>query len=160
MCETIIDPTRDLSGNDPVYNKKVKKDQQIKNRNIKVQYVTNLIEDIGAITNFETKQLSSLGKQIVDLWHEFVQKSIKKKKYTHRKDKRCFIVSITMSMRTGIKNNKNQFIVWPHEDVAIKKLNKKSKYKNFLVSDIRYGLNLIKKVFQDESIENSINLTM
>lgn len=58
-----------------------------------------------------------------------------------------------MSLNVGICSNNGQFIIHKHPHIEVKKINKKSKYKTFKVSDIRCGSNLIEKVFYDTEID-------
>jgi hypothetical protein len=89
----------------------------------------------------------------MNLWTYFVTNINKKKEYVHRKDKRCFVVAIVMSLRKGIMTDGENFIIRPHDHIASDKLNKKSEYEEFSVSDIRYGQTLIKRVFNGVRVE-------
>lgn len=152
MCETFIDPARAFIDDDPVYIKKTKRDQQIKNKVLDRGHALKIIRCAAEIVDLNTKQNEKLCSNVLELWSDFVVHISDKKQYVHRKDKRCFVVAIAMSLVNGIKNNIGVFVVKPHENIKRVKLNKKSKYEEFDVSDIRYGQNLIKKVFRGVTI--------
>lgn len=160
VCETFVDPQNGIQGDDPVYIKKIKRDQQIKNRSMDYGYVFKLLTSIRDIVLLSDKQIQLLCTQIIELWQAFVMCTKDKNKYTHRKDKRCFVIAIAMSLNAGICSNVGQFIVNKHPDIIIRKLNKKSKYSTFKVSDIRGGSNLIEKVFYNVSIDDSKTINL
>lgn len=155
ICETYVDSNGGLSGDDPVYLKKIKRDQQIKNRSMDYVYVMSLLNSIREIVLLSDSEINKLCSQIVELWQVFVMCTKDKNKYTHRKDKRCFVIAIAMSLTAGICSNIGQFIVHKHPNIEVKKLNKKSKYSTFKVSDIRGGSNLIEKVFYNVHINDN-----
>lgn len=153
LCETYIDSQKGIQGDDPIYIKKLKRDQQIKNRSLEYSYVVNLLRSIAPIVILTDDEVNSLSIQILELWQVFVVCTKEKNNYTHRKDKRCFVIAIAMSLNTGICSNVGQYIINKHPGITINKLNKKSKYKTFKVSDIRGGTNLIINVFKDVMID-------
>lgn len=153
LCETYIDSQKGIQGDDPVYIKKLKRDQQIKNRSLDYGYVLTLLKSISSIVVLDENEILSLCSQIVELWQVFVICTKEKNNYTHRKDKRCFVIAITMSLNTGICSNVGQYIIKKHPNIRINKLNKKSKYQTFKVSDIRGGTNLIINVFKNVTID-------
>jgi len=152
LCDTFVDATRAFPLDDQVYIKKTKRDQQIKNKVLDRKHITKIVDCASRIIELTVEQNEQLCIEIMTLWSQFIVHISKKNQYVHRKDKRCFVVAIAMSLESGIKNNMGQFIVAPHKMVKREKLNKKSKYDEFDVSDIRYGQNLIKKVFKGVSI--------
>lgn len=155
LCEAFVDATRAFTDDDPIYIKKTKRDQQIKNKVLDRAHALKIIRCAAEIVDLDKKQNEQLCSKVLTLWVDFVTNISKKKQYVHRKDKRCFVVAIAMSLVNGIKNNIGEFIVLPHDNVKRVKLNKKSKYNEFDVSDIRYGQNLIKKVFRGVKINPS-----
>jgi hypothetical protein len=155
VCETYVDSQKGIQGDDPVYIKKSKRDQQIKNRSLDYGYVMKLLKSINTIVILNDKQLTELCSKILELWQEFVICTKEKNSYTHRKDKRCFVIATAMSLNTGICSNVGQFIVHKHPNIIVNKLNKKSKYATFKVSDIRGGSNLIENVFKNVRINDS-----
>lgn len=154
VCETYVNSHTGIQGADPVYLKKLKRDQQIKNRSIDFNFVIKLLLSINTIVELNTKQIENLASQIIGLWQIFVMSTRDKTIYMHRKDKRCFVIAIAMSLNTGICSNIGQFILHKHPHVTVNKLNKKSKYTTFKVSDIRGGTNLIEKVFYNVKIDD------
>lgn len=154
ICETFTDSSRAYGVSDPVYVKRAKRDQQIKNKVLDRRHTMKIIKCAATIVELSDEQHDKLCGMIMSLWTKFVHHISSKNQYVHRKDKRCFVVAITMSLENGIKNNMGQFIVSPHGAIRREKLNKKSKYDEFDVSDIRYGQNLIKKVFNGVEIDH------
>lgn len=153
VCETFVDSQRGIHGDDPIYTKRIKRDQQIKNRSLEYLFTLTLLKSISPIVILSDTEINELCCRILDLWQLFVMYTKEKNRYTHRKDKRCFVIAIAMSLRAGICSNVGQYIVAKHPNVQINKLNKKSKYDSFKVSDIRDGTNLIIKVFKNVSID-------
>jgi hypothetical protein len=155
VCETFVDSHRGIQGDDPIYIKRLKRDQQIKNRSLEYGYTMKLLKSISNIVSLDDKEIASLCSQILSLWQFFVMCTKEKNNYTHRKDKRCFVIAIAMSLNTGICSNLGQYIVHKHPTIHVNKLNKKSKYDTFKVSDIRGGTNLIINVFKNVTIDTS-----
>lgn len=155
MCDTFSDFSKGLDNGDPVYLKRVKRDQQLKNRSISVDYILKLLDSLEAYKADMNKR-SKLASSIIALWSEYVQTTKILKKYTHRNDKRSFVVSIVKYMEDGIVSNNGDYIVFPHKDFRSKKLNKKSRYTDFKVSDVRKGFNLLKSVFVNKEVKNPI----
>ena len=154
ICETFVDPTKSMNGDDPVYVKRPKRDQQIKNKNLDRSQIIKIVECASTMIKLEPLEINILCTKILDLWTQFVNcmnapKPNKKnvKNYVHRKDKRCFVIAIIMSLEDGIMIDDNKFVVSPHQGIEYTKLNKKSEYDAFEVSDIRYGQTLIKRAF-------------
>lgn len=158
MCEAFVDPSRAYINEDPVYFKRTKRDQQIKNKVLDRIHTMKIIGCAAQIIELTEAQNEKLCAKIMTLWSEFVVQISSKKQYVHRKDKRCFVVAIAMSLENGIKNNLGCFVVSPHKLIKREKLNKKSKYDEFDVSDIRYGQNLIKKVFKGVVLDTGITV--
>jgi hypothetical protein len=158
MCELFIDPVHAFTNDDPVYFKRTKRDQQIKNKVLDRVHTMKIIACVAKIIELTVAQNEQLCARIMELWSQFVLHISSKKHYVHRKDKRCFVVAIAMSLENGIKNNMGYFVVSPHKLVKREKLNKKSKYDEFDVSDIRYGQNLIKKVFKGVVIDTKVTV--
>lgn len=148
MCASSLDDVN-------IFVKKIKRDQQIKNKILDHGTVLQIIECAASIIDLTPKQNSNLCTKIIQLWSDFVL-HISGQHYVHRKDKRCFVVAIAMSLVSGIKNNIGVSIVLPHTHIKRIKLNKKSKYDEFDVSDIRYGQNLIKRVFKGVHISPNL----
>lgn len=155
VCDTYVDATSPLQNEDNIYIKKIKRDQQIKNRSLTASYVFTLLKSLSKIVLLSDREMSSLTYQIIELWKEFVMCTQEKQNYTYRKDKRCFIIAIAVSLNRGLVTNTGQQIVRRHKSIIIKKLNKKSKYEKFKVADIRCGTNLITKIFKDIFIDES-----
>jgi hypothetical protein len=155
LCDDYVDFSCSLDVSDPIYTMRVKRDQQIKNKNMNVNFILKLLESLEVLKQHPRKQ-NTLAGQIVKLWKEFVEINTLKGNYTHRADKRSFVVCIIKYMQEGLLTNKGTYIVYPHKDFDMKKLNRKSKYKDFKVSDIRKGYNLIKKTFADVEIQNPV----
>jgi hypothetical protein len=153
ICETYVDPNKSLNSPDEMYIRRTKRDQQIKNRGLERNQVMRIIKCASVIVKLSEAQNNSLCIKILALWDQFVINITKRKEYVHRKDRRCFVVAIVMSLKKGIMNDDRKFIVLPHTGINIKKLNKKSDYTEFNVSDIRYGQTLIKRVFSGTSID-------
>lgn len=152
ICDAFIDTKRPIDGDDPIYVKRVKRDQQIKNKMLERQQVMKIIECASPIVHIEKSKHEKLCSKIMNLWDYFVDHITDKKEYVHRKDKRCFVVAIVMSLKKGIMTDDEKFIVMPHAGIKSEKLNKKSEYSEFCVSDIRYGQTLIKRIFNGASI--------
>lgn len=155
VCETYIDSQKGIRGDDPIYIRRLKRDQQIKNRSLDYSYTMKLLHSIDAIVVLSDKEKIALCSNILRLWQAFVMCSKEKNSYTHRKDKRCFVIAIAMSLHTGICSNIGQYIVHKHPMVCVNKLNKKSKYETFKVADIRGGTNLIVNVFKNIKLDSS-----
>jgi hypothetical protein len=153
VCENYIDTQRGIRGSDPVYIKRQKRDQQLKNRSLEYEYTMTLLSSIDTIVMLSSVEKLSLCKQILSLWQSFVMCTQEKKCYTHRKDKRCFVIAIAMSISTGICSNMGQYIVLKHDDIHVNKLNKKSKYDTFKVADIRGGTNLLINGFKNVKLD-------
>jgi len=133
--QQICEPFDDCRTNqDPVFRLKVKRDQQIKNRSLNYDTIFILVNSVRNIVILSQIQTRCLCNQILELWYEFIQCTKDKETYTHRKDKRCFVISIVMSLNVGICTNNGQFIIHKHPHINVKKINKKSKYKSFKVS--------------------------
>lgn len=147
ICDTFATTQKIVSGKDPVYFKRVKRDQQIKNKVLDRKQVAKIIKCASVIVHLNDMQHTVLCAKILDLWTQFVNSITIKREYVHRKDKRCFVVAIIMSLKEGIMTDDQNFIVSPHTHIKSEKLNKKSDYTEFCVSDIRYGQTLIKRVF-------------
>jgi hypothetical protein len=147
ICEAYATTQNIIAGEDPVFIKKIKRDQQIKNKVLDRKQVNDIIKCASIIVSFDDIQNGILCRKIMELWSKFVEHITSKQEYVHRKDKRCFVVAIIMSLKEGIMTDDEQFIVSPHGHMKIEKLNKKSSYTHFYVSDIRYGQTLIKRVF-------------
>lgn len=153
VCETYVDSHKGIQGDDPVYIKRLKRDQQIKNRSLDYAYTIKLLNSIQHIVILSDIEKSSLCSRILVLWQSFVICTKEKNSYTHRKDKRCFVIAIAMSLHTGICSNIGQYIVKKHSNIKVNKLNKKSKYETFKVADIRGGTNLIMNVFKNVKLD-------
>lgn len=155
LCESYVDDSRAFTDNDPKFTKKTKRDQQIKNKILDRACVLKIIKCVADLMELDEKRNEMLCSKVLTLWVNFVANISKRKQYIHRKDKRCFVVAIVMSLVNGIKNNNDEFIVLPHDNIKRIKLNKKTKYNEFDVSDIRYGQNLIKDGFRGMKINPS-----
>ena len=153
ICENYVDTKRAMNTEDPRYVKRVKRDQQIKNKVLKRQQIYKIIECASSIIHIDKTKYDTLCDKILILWDQFVLNITDKHEYVHRKDKRCFVVAIIMSLRKGIMTDDERFIVMPHSNIKSEKLNKKSEYNEFCVSDIRYGQTLIKRIFTGATIE-------
>lgn len=147
------------SCDDPTYEHPIKKNQCLSNRTMSPAFVCDIIDALDVLKNNTTAK-NIFCTQIINLWNEYIESINETNKYTHRKDKRCFVVAIIKSMKTGIFVNDNDIVVHKHEKFESKKLNKKSQYKHFRVSDIRDGFNMIKTGFQNKQIKNTINLRL
>jgi hypothetical protein len=158
LCDTNIDTNRGVSNIvDIDYQHKIKRNQQVKNSSMKRSYVRKLFEKLDYFNEFEQKTKVRLINSVTKLWLEFIVAAENKGIYIHRKDKRCFVVAIMFGITTGISSSSG-FVVNPHENIKINKLNKKRDYNSFKVSDIRAGQKLIKFVFENNEITNSIKL--
>lgn len=155
ICDTYVDSKRPLDCEDPVYIKRVKRDQQIKNKVLDRRQIIKIIECASSIVHIDKSKHDILCAKIMNLWDYFVANITDKREYVHRKDKRCFVVAIVMSLKKGIMTDDDKFIVMPHSSIKSEKLNKKSEYSEFCVSDIRYGQTLIKRVFNGVAIDPS-----
>ena len=158
ICETFIDSSKPMNGDDPIYIKRPKRDQQIKNKFLDRAQILRIVNCASSIVELTPDQINILCSKIMSLWDQFVccMDTIKgpRKKYVHRKDKRCFVVAIVMSLEHGIMIEGDKFVVTPHKDIKCAKLNKKSEYPEFEVSDIRYGQTLIKKAFNGTEFDS------
>ena len=161
ICETFVDATKPMNGDDPIYIKRPKRDQQIKNKHLDRNQIIRIVECASSIVELTPLQINVLCAKIMDLWTQFVNcmntpNPNKKatKSYVHRKDKRCFVIAIIMSLEDGIMIEGDKFVVTPHEGIKCAKLNKKSEYPEFEVSDIRYGQTLIKRVFNGTDFDS------
>lgn len=157
LCDDYVDFGRSLGVDDPIYTVRTKRDQQIKNKNINMNFIFKLFESLEVLVKQRQKRIQ-LGNQISLLWAEFVEDNTMQGNYIHRSDKRSFVVCIIKYMQEGMFSNKGSYIIYPHKDFDSKKLNKKSTYKAFKVSDIRKGYNLIKKTFANKDVSFPINL--
>lgn len=161
ICETFVDSSKPMNGEDPIYIKRPKRDQQIKNKYLERNQVMKIINCASSIVELTPIQIEILCNKILELWTQFVNstdnpevhKRKKAKQYVHRKDKRCFVVAIVMSLENGIMIEGDKFVVMPHAHIKCAKLNKKSVYPEFEVSDIRYGQTLIKKAFNGTNFD-------
>lgn len=160
ICETYVDTKKSMNGLEQVYIKKTKRDQQIKNKILERLHVSKIIKCASSIVYLNEDQINILCKMILSLWEQFVINITQKQEYVHRKDKRCFVVAIIMSLQKGIMTDDENFIVKPHPKIKTEKLNKKSEYGEFSVSDIRYGQTLIKRVFNGVKIDPSKCITI
>ena len=155
ICETFVDSSKPMNGAEPIYVKRQKRDQQIKNKSLDRNQVVEIVECAREIVTLTPPQINMLCNKIMDLWSQFVSSMDKvddpekkrEKRYVHRKDKRCFVIAIIMSLKNGIMIEDDKFVVIPHDNITFAKLNKKSEYPEFEVSDIRYGQTLIKRAF-------------
>lgn len=162
VCDTYCPQMKGLvSTNDNLFYPKLKRDQQIKNSLVDtdefVRILSNLKELIPGLESESPKKIIS---QLINLWYEFIEVSRQKKIYIHRRNRITFTVAIIYSLRTGIMNNNNTYIVFPHEErFEMKtKLNKKKKYESFKVPDIRTGTKMLKEVFKDHVVKSPILL--
>lgn len=160
ICETFIDTSKPMNGEDPIYVKRPKRDQQIKNKYLDRNQILKIVKCASSIVELTPPQIEMLCSKIMDLWTQFVVSMDKMeskngvKKYVHRKDKRCFVVAIVMSLEHGIMIDGDKFVVNPHKNIKCAKLNKKSEYPEFEVSDIRYGQTLIKRTFNGTGFDS------
>lgn len=161
LCEMYVDTSSAFSNSDPTFLKKQKRPQQIKNKVLKVNEANSIIQCAAAIIGLSRVECERLSDQILKLWRAFVDQISMKRFYVHRKDKKSFVIAIVMSLRNGIFNDKGNAIVKPHDQIQAVRLNKKSTYRNFQVSGIRHGQNLIKRVFAgvDVSVEAAIDIS-
>lgn len=159
MCELFTNTNKLNNSSDPVYIKRPKRDQQIKNKYLEREQILRIIECATTIVELTPPQISTLCNKILDLWSQFVSSMDKyNKRYVHRKDKRCFVVAIVLSLENGIMIDDNKFVVTPHKNIKCAKLNKKSEYPEFEVSDIRYGQTLIKKAFNGNNFDTRYSI--
>lgn len=138
--------------NDPLYFGPVKRDQQIKNRDLTHEYIASIIAAVRPIVDMNPHSSRMISGRITRLWNLFVHKTREAGRYTHRKDKRCFVIAILTSLRDGLSVPCGSVIVEPHSFIEVQRVNKKCKHDDFKISDIRYGINLIKSAFKDTKV--------
>lgn len=153
-----FDSVRDQA--DPVYHPRVKRDQQVNNRELNTEYASGVVDAMRAVVPLSQSQRDALVHKIVTLWKEYVKIEKLRNEYTQRKNKRCFVVAIVMALKKGMCNDTNQFIVHPHPDLPVKSLNKKRNYQKFNVTDIRDGQNLIKKRFKGVKVSDHLCISL
>lgn len=156
LCESMSDVNTCLSNVEPTYEKKIKKDQQVKNRSLNTESINYYIRSVIEKGTITISQKIKLIHSILKLWDAFVNIVKVNNIYTHRKDKRCFVISLLYSLKTGFKLPTGEYIVMPSPNVVLAKINKKNNYRMFRVTDIRYGQKLIRKVFSMRSIRSPL----
>lgn len=161
MCDTYATSHEISRGRpDTVYVPRTKRDQQIQNRVLTRLQVAKVVNCASAIVHLTKSQEVALCSDIIMLWSLFVSNITDKGGYIRRKDKRCFVVAVVMSLRDGIMTDGDAFIVKPHPSLSTEKLNKKSVYAEFNVTDIRYGQTLIKRAFSGIGISSSNSISL
>lgn len=144
---------------DPEYKKKQKRKQQVKNSQLKLDYVVKMVDAIELEPKLTFNQKNNLIQQIVSLWGKYKSCAKEKQKEIQRMDQRCFIVAIMFSLNKGLCSySSKSYIIVPHNSYKTKEINKKKTYKNFKVSDITEGTKRLKFVFEDQKIEKPICL--
>lgn len=157
LCDKFSSPMAALNEAEPVYAQRHKRDQQIRNRYINVEMVEELVNAL--VLEQSVAVRAQLCSQIVYMWQEYIDKVKHGGRYTHRKDKRCFVVAIIQSLRAGFKLSNGTYIIAPHPGIKTVKLNKKNNYLSFKVTDVRYGLKMIRAVFKKSGPKNIIEVT-
>lgn len=151
VCDAYVDTKKGvLNTIDTLYYDKTKKTQQTKNKNFEMNLIHSLLTDVEDCTNFKIENRVEVITSLKRLWVEFINIAIEKDVYIHRKDARCFIVAVLFSLGTGIETSSG-VIVHRNKSFDLKRINKKKAYKNFRISDIRYGQRLIMRVFSDKA---------
>lgn len=137
------------------FENKVKSSQQTKNKVLNPDLITKILNNIVVLKKLGVLPVIQLTNQILALWRSYVTCT---DIYTHRKDRKCFIIAIIFSLRSGLLNNKKKFIVHKHQFVEISTINKKKTYKFFKVNEIRYGIKLLQKGFKDVDFFQGVNI--
>lgn len=158
MCDSVIDTNRGITNTiDQKYFHRVKRDQQIKNSIIEREFINEMFEELDFYRELDSQKRIELLNKVLTLWRSFVQQAHNKDVYIHRKDKRCFIVAIMFGLTSGISCS-NGYVVEPHSNIKLGKLNKKKSYNKFKVSDIRDGQKLIMRMFDNCDIPEPIKI--
>lgn len=158
MCDNIIDSNRGISNTvDQQYFHKIKRNQQIKNSMLEREFVHDLFAELDYYNELGSQKRIELLNKILYLWKIFISEANKKAIYVHRKDKRCFVVAIMFGLPTGISCSMG-YVVLPHKNIKLGKLNKKKNYSKFNVSDVRQGQKLIMQIFDSFKITTPISI--
>jgi len=158
VCDSMVDTNRGVTNTlDQKYFHKIKRDQQIKNSILDRCFVDSLFSELNFYRKLNPNKRIDLLNQILALWKEFIVEANRKNIYVHRKDKRCFLVAIMFGMRTGISCSTG-YVVFPHDEIELNKLNKKKNYRKFFVSDVRLGCKLIMGIFKNHEVLSPIRL--
>lgn len=159
MCETIIDMSRGGIANvgSQAYYHRAKRNQQVKNSTLGSNFTVKLLHHMDFYRAMSDRDKTNLLNKIMQLWKEFISRAKTKGIYIHRKDRRCFVVAIMFGIQAGIACTCG-FVVYPHSEIKIPKINKKKTYTQFNVSDVRGGQRLIKKVFDGHRVVNPLKL--
>lgn len=142
---------------DTEYHHRVKRNHQVKNKSLRVSEIAMMIGSMDFLSDLSRKQRTALIDDIRTLWDEFIDEANKRSVYIHRKDSRCFLAAVTFGLSKGISSTKG-FVVHPHGNLVVRKLNKKKDYKTFKISDIRHGQKLIKIVFDNHTVLNTVRI--
>jgi hypothetical protein len=110
-------------------------------------YVITLVRQIECFSDVACERSwRKVASAVCSLWKRFVDLSKTLRLYTHRKDRRCFVVALLFSLPTGL-TAPGGVIVEAHDWLVLPNLNKKKKYSAFCVSDIRHGQKMIMRTF-------------
>jgi len=140
---------------DPDFAPRAKRDQQVRNAALPPYFIADLI---GCITrNMPRATCFDLYDQLARLWAELRARATAAGRYIHRKDRRCFTVAATFSLRGGLATAAG-VVIAPHPHIDYIILNKKHRYATFAVTDVRYGQKLMIRVFSNAPVESVLRL--
>jgi hypothetical protein len=66
------------------------------------------------------------------------------------------VAAVLFSLESGLTNYEEVIIVAPHPHISVAKINKKSTYEEFKISDIRDGIKILKYEIKGLYVETPI----
>lgn len=138
---------------EPIFVPRVKRDQQVRNKIMTASFVNKILNSCPFIPQ---EYHHSLVGQICRLWDIVIQEFFNNRQYIHRHIKRQVVAAVLFSLESGLTNYEEVIIVAPHPHISVAKINKKSTYEEFKISDIRDGIKILKYEIKGLYVETPI----
>lgn len=146
MCDAPKYSNDRLTNNEPVWMPPVKRPQQVNNRVLTGALINDLIDATG-MANQIRRRRGVLVRQMLATWAEMMEIATEENITIRRKDNHSFVVAVLRLLDTGIFTASGAYVVAPHPNITVPRVNKKRSQESFNVSFIRRGHLFIKKIY-------------